>query len=118
MVSFTCETRGSFAIVWSSEQYIGSGNAQLAFAAGASDVGEIRRSRSNSQTFATLTQSYNNSGVQVLISELHISVPPDSPNASVSCMHVGDGNISSIDFQVIGKLEFNLIILSNLTMYN
>ena len=94
-VFFTCETRGSHAIAWSSEQYIGSGGVQLAFAAGASVAGDVLMSSSNPLMVAILTRNVIDNAVQVLLSELHINVPPNSPPASVTCVHVGQGTIRS-----------------------
>ena len=105
MVSFTCETRGSEILAWFSDQYIGEGGLQLQFAAGDSVVGEIRKSGSIVQTVATLTNSTVDNGVQVLVSTLNITVVPNSPGGSVTCMHVGDGTTHSVNFDVIGKNE-------------
>lgn len=110
MVSFTCETRGSFAIAWTSDDYIGTGNTQLIFAAGTSVIGEIRRSGGISGTVANLTHNAIENGVQVLVSTLTINVTQNSPGGSVTCMHVGDGTTDTIDFEVIGKIKFDAII--------
>ena len=101
MAVFTCTTQGSYAIAWSSNVYIGSGGKQLIFAAAEDSVGAVRYSRGK-LTFATLTQNVNGSQI-ILESTLHINVQPNSPKASVMCIHVGDGHSTTTTFEVIGK---------------
>ena len=108
IVSFTCETRGSFAIAWSSDDYIGPGGTQLLFAAGVNPVGDTRSSGIIPETVANLTNNTIKDGVQVLVSILTINVAQNSPGGSVTCMHVGDGTMETIDFnEVIGKIKFD-----------
>ena len=110
IVSFTCETRGSFAIAWTSDEYIGPGGTQLLFAAGASVVGETRRSGLIPETVTNLTYNAVENGVQVLVSILTINVTQNSSGGSVTCTHVGDGTMETIDFEVIGKIKFDTIV--------
>ena len=113
MVFFICETRGSFAIAWTSDEYIGSGNTQLIFAAGASVVGETRRSGGINGTVANLTHNAVENGVTVLVSTLTITVAQNSPGGSVTCMHVGDGTTDTVDFEVIGKIKIIIFNFNN-----
>lgn len=106
-VSFTCETRGSFAIAWSSDEFIGTGNVQLLFAAGANVVGDNRRRNNAFDAEAVLDRNDDENGVQVLVSTLYITVLPNLPDGSVTCMHVGNGNTSSINIGVMGKKSNN-----------
>lgn len=71
VLTFTCETRGSPIIAWSSDVYIGEGGAQLGFAAGANNPGDTRISSIIQDTVATLT-----------INRLHVkaSCPPRHMN--------------------------------------
>ena len=71
VINFTCETRGSPIIAWSSDVYIGEGGAQLGFAAGANNPGDTRISSIIQDTVATLT-----------INRLHVkaSCPPRHMN--------------------------------------
>jgi hypothetical protein len=112
VITFTCETRGSYAIAWSSDEYIGSGGNQLTFAAGASHVGEILRSGSIAQTMANFTYNTDENGKLVMVSILTITIVPNSPGGSVTCTHIGDGTTDSIDFEVIGKIKNNITILN------
>ena len=87
LVVFTCETWGSHAIAWISDQYIGEEGAQLEFAAQVDDVGSVRVSRFSGVNFAVLTG--NNQTSNVLESKLHITTSPnDDPFALVTCIRV------------------------------
>ena len=100
---FTCITRGSYAIAWSSNVYIGSGGALLTFAE--EDRIDAVYNSSNNPTFATLTQNALVNGSQVLESTLHINVQLNSPKASVICIHVGERRNTTTTFEVIGKKD-------------
>ena len=111
-INFTCETRGSYAIAWSSEEYIGSGNAQLLFAAGASNVGDITRRNNLVEAEAHLTRNDLENGTRVLVSTLYITIQSNPPRATITCMHVGDGTEDTIPFQVTGKSTKSITIIT------
>ena len=69
-INFTCETRGSDIIAWTSEEYINSGGARVAFTF--LDVGTI--TKSNQNTVATLVSADNINGIRTLISRLTIKL--------------------------------------------
>ena len=102
-IVFTCETRGSPIIAWSSEEYVAPGNVQLAFAGQVNEVGDTRNSTSIQGTVATLTNNMlDENGTRILVSILRIVATTDSPMASVNCIHIGDNSINTTSFKVIG----------------
>ena len=111
MVIFTCETRGSDAITWTSDAYIGP--QQLGFVAARSNQGDTLPSVSNPNTLATLTREYDDQGTLVLVSTLQITTLPDPQNASVTCIHEDSGNTNTTNFQVVGKFCFVPKLLCN-----
>ena len=102
-VVFTCEIRGSQALAWSSDQYIGTGGSQIIFAAYTHNESTVRRSLTVPTTFAILTVNINQTQNMTLKSELHIFVLPNSPPASVTCHHIGDYLDNTTNFQIIGN---------------
>ena len=90
--------RDSPTIAWSSDQYIGTGNAQLIFSASINFVGQALVSRIDDQTVAIFTR---NQGItnrrRVLESKLCLHILPNSGSASISCGQ------TSFHFNVIGK---------------
>lgn len=96
-VVFTCITRGSHTLVWSSNEYIGSGGYQLEFSI------FIPRQQQRSiyvpKTIAVLSSVNGASSVgnEELISQLHIIASLDS---TVSC-HDDTGKMVSIHFSVV-----------------
>ena len=106
-VTFTCVTRGSDAIAWTSDVYIGAGGVQLGFVADLSNPGDRRTSVSNTDTVAMLTREYDDQGIMVLESELRITPLPDPQTATVACIHVVNGERKIANFQVIGKSFLN-----------
>ena len=99
-VNFTCETRGSDIIAWTSEEYISplTGGTRIEFSA--FDVGVIRRIDKN--TVATLVSAAEN--ISSLISLLTIKVSPLYQNPSITCLHVGRLINATVSFVVPGKL--------------
>ena len=102
-VNFTCVTRGSSGIAWTSDAYIGPNGAQLVFEAELDDTGDIRTSVSRMDTVATLTGEQEDQGETVLESTLCINPIPDTQNTSVTCIHTDSGQRDTTTFQVIGK---------------
>ena len=101
--TFTCKTIGSSAIVWRSEQFIGTDNtAQLVFFADTHDPGDTR---TVSTTVATLTRNELVNGQRVLESTLRVNVPSSSSSQlSVTCVYL-DNNVNTTSyFNVLCKL--------------
>ena len=101
VVIFTCETRGSPILAWTSEEYIEQGGTQLEFAT-FNAVNFTRVSPVNPNTIATLIENRNESGVRVLVSTLHIRTLSGFLDSSVTCMHIGDGTTNTSRVQVVG----------------
>ena len=100
-VTFTCVTRGSGGIAWTSDTYIGPNGAQLVFETDFSSPGDTRTSES---TVATLIREQEDQGETVLESTLSINPLPTPQIASVTCIHTTSGQRDNVTFQVIGKL--------------
>ena len=107
-VNFTCETRGSDIIAWTSVEYINpqTGGARIEFSA--FDVGVIRRIDKN--TVATLVSAVDSvNEIQTLISLLTIKVSPLYRNPSITCLHVGLLINATVSFVVPGNFFFFII---------
>ena len=102
-VNFTCVTRGSDIIAWTSMEYIDPGGARAEFPA--FPVGTTQRFGQN--TVATLVSADFVNGSRVLISRLMITVSADFLNPSVTCLHVGLLINDTVFFRVPG--EFKLL---------
>ena len=97
-VVFTCE--GHFQILsWRSEMLIGSGGEQIQFST-RNQQGTRRNSSSNPTTFAILT--INDNVTMRLVSELHVMVPMDISDVSVSCNDVVNAMSITKSFTVLG----------------
>ena len=105
-VTFTCVTRGSGGIAWTSDTYIGTNGFQLRFEADFDSPGDIQTSSSNGDTVATLTGEQEDQGETVLVNESTLSINPlpDPQTASVTCIHTTSGQRNTSTFQVIGML--------------
>ena len=99
-VTFTCVTRRSGGIAWTSDTYIGPNGAQLVFETDFSSPGDTRTSES---TVATLIREQEDQGETVLESTLSINPLPNPQIASVTCIHTASGQRDNVTFQVIGK---------------
>lgn len=100
LVVFTCVTRGSAAIAWRGNYYVGD---QIGFLEG-HKMGSTSNSSSNPNTVATLTRNYNDTdGAPVLESTLHIVASLNSINPSVTCVHIDSQKTTSFQFSVLGK---------------
>ena len=97
---FTCETRGSGTIGWRSDVYIGQGS-EINFNLGDS-TGITQRSNFNQDVIATFLNSQVVDGVQVLTSQLNVTVSSSAGDHSVSCVCVSNGSVATISFQSIG----------------
>ena len=104
-VTFVCETRGSSTIAWSSEEYIGSGGAQLQFSAvGVPSL--TNPMHGIGDTIATFAANKLEGGVRVLQSTLRVTATSMYPNPLVKCIH-GDERSTIVNFSVIGKYTSN-----------
>ena len=103
-VTFTCVTTGSPIIRWSSDQYIGTGNAQLMFSANKHIIGDAQVSRIDNRTVAIFIRNNKTNGRRVLESKLRLHVLPNSGSASISCGQ------TSFQFNVIGKSFYHDLI--------
>ena len=99
VVIFTCVTRQSAVITWTSDTYIGD---QIGFDF-ASNVNETRMGSVDRNTVATLLNNTDEDGVPVLVSQLRIIVSTVSSNPTVTCVHGSDGIPHPSTFQVIGE---------------
>ena len=97
-VNFTCETRGSDIIAWTSKEYIGSGGARVEFS-----FLDVKTMKVDQNTVATLISADNVNGIRTLISRLTITVSPSYQNPSITCLHVGRLINATISFVVPGK---------------
>lgn len=104
-VVFTCETRNSLLLTWTSEDYIGSGGDRLETLF--IDSPGIKKSNSrNPSTFATLIMaSKDSSGVRVIVSELHIIASSQFPVSSVTCRGSSSALNKTITFKTVRKYQ-------------
>ena len=102
-VTFTCETRGSPVIAWSSDEYIGS-NVQFEFFI-VESVGTTHTSPANPNTVVTLINVTTENGVAILVSQLHIIVLSGFLTSSVTCIHLSLGQTNTIVFHVLGMFH-------------
>ena len=100
-MTFTCETRGSPILAWTSNEYIERGGTQLEFAT-FNDVGDTRISPVNPNTIATLIAKFYENGIGVLRSTLRIRALSEFLNSSVNCLHIVDGTMNTSWVLVIG----------------
>ena len=101
-ITFTCETIGSSQLIWSSDQYIGIGGAQLQFFS-RDTPGLVAASTINSDVFATLISADAQS--QRIVSTLHIKASSDMSNPSVMCVHSTDMTNKTFRFQYLGMKQ-------------
>lgn len=97
-IIFTCVTRGSSIIAWSSEEYIGSGGAQLIFST-LNSPDDTKISQTYPDTVATLVSI---TGSDVLTSTLRIVTSSNSLSASVTCHDANLGTRNTTNFYVNG----------------
>ena len=104
-VNFTCETRGSDIIAWTSKEYINRGGTRVDFAA--FNVGVTMRIGKN--TVATLVSADVINGIRVLVSQLMITVSPLYQNPSITCLHVGLLINATVSFVVPGEVTYTCV---------
>jgi hypothetical protein len=102
VIVFTCETVGAAVLVWSSEEFIGTGGIQLPFTAGANNPGDRHNSAINDHTYAVLTVNDRVDGQTRLVSELHVNTTVEVPRASVTCHNQAADDPITASFTVVG----------------
>ena len=103
-VNFTCTTRNTAILIWSSNEYIGN---PLEFSS-RDDLDRIQRGSIDSNTAATLVSRSVENGTILLVSQLRITVSSISLNPSVTCIHDGDNVRDIFSFQVLGIHDYNI----------
>ena len=101
IVTFTCETRGSSALAWASDEYIASDGSRLEFAT-FNSIGDRRTSPVNLNTVATLVNKTDG----ILVSELHIKALSQFLNSSVACIVGSKRNTTLV--QVLGMCMISI----------
>lgn len=97
-ITFTCTTRDSQIISWSSNDYIGR-DLQLEFIS--VDPAQLTlQSIINPDTIATLSSVGVENGSVVLVSTLQIVASSQFSSSSISCHHIGSGEINTTTIQV------------------
>ena len=101
-VIFNCTVTESRILIWSSNEYIGTGGIQLEFST-ANRIGDKVTSQVNQNVFATLTNIINNGETIKLQSELHIV---SNQSSVVSCLTVNTGSRRSRNLDVLSIGRF------------
>ena len=113
---FNCIIRGSFALAWRSNEYIGPNGQQLSLSLSGST------SSLNSYAIATLTRNYIEDDQTVLESTLTIIVQRNIPSASVTCYSLGTDESKTISFQLAGKfggfIDTNVMVFILVFIHN
>lgn len=99
-ITYTCITRGSPLLGWSSDAYLGRGT-QLEFGT-FNSPGSTELSRSNPNTVATFVSMRTENGTVVLTSTLRIITSSNFSDASVTCHSVGLGTRNTTTIQLNG----------------
>ena len=108
-ITFTCITRGSLIISWSSDDYIGRG-LQLEFISVDQTQSSIQ-STVNSNTIATLVNVHVENGIVILESTLRIIVSSQFSSSSINCHHIGSGRMNSSTIQVSGEQKYYHLVI-------
>ena len=111
-VIFTCTTRFSNILQWSSREYIGGDGYNIQIYNGTLGT-DVRRG----STHATLVRAEIENGVLVLVSELRIRVSTQYPTATIQCDNNGHGARESITFGMCHIVWSNCIhVVSDVEM--
>lgn len=104
VLKFVCETLNSPILAWSSDEYVGEGGILLEFLS-IDRNGTVKRSTSNPNTSAVLTRSFERNGVNVIISNLTITVSSDIDRHghNITCINVGIGTRNTTTIRLSGK---------------
>ena len=100
-ITFTCVTRNSLILQWRSDQYIGTGDSRLEIHSFGSEV--YVPSNIDSNTLARRINTFNDNGVTVIVSELHLIASLQHQTSTIICDNNGHGGSKNITFQTVGK---------------
>ena len=114
IVTFTCVTRGSTLIAWSSDEYIGSGGLRLEFIS-VDQIGTTR-STANGGTVAQLVASTREGGIDTLVSQLNISVQSIYQISSITCHNIGMGTTNTTAFEIAGIASSVFVIVRKILL--
>ena len=103
-VNITCEIRGSDALAWTGDEYIGAYGVLLGFIS-FNSIGVTRTSLMNPNTIATLINKTVVEGVEVLVSQLRITAQSQFFNSSVTCIEASSGIRNTTRLHVLGMLH-------------
>ena len=101
-VTFTCVTRGSSLMAWSSDEYIGSDGLRLEFVS----IERKGINRTAGLAVATLVESSDNNGEITLVSQLRITIYSMYQISSITCHNIGIGTVNTTTFRMAGMDEF------------
>ena len=102
-VNFTCETRDSQVLAWSSDVYIGE-NQQIEFLS-IDREGTTRPSLTDPNTIGILMSVYDREDTRVMVSNLLITVLKNinQEGHSITCINVGVGTRKVTPFYLAGE---------------
>ena len=98
-VTFTCVTRGSNSIAWSSDEYIGADRMEFASA----EREGTTRSAADSGAIGRLVSVSNENGNVILVSQLQLNVQSTYQIASITCHNIGIDAMNTTTFLMAGK---------------
>ena len=97
-VVFTCTANTSSSIIhWSSNEYIGGGGYRLDLFSG-DCVGASQNSSFVPATNATCVSVTHENGINIIVSELHITATLQYPTSSVTCSINSHGVMNTTNF--------------------
>jgi hypothetical protein len=100
-ISFTCHTRGSTILDWSSIQYIGELGIQLELTV--EDKPGYLRTGNTVTTIATLLSTDTDN--DIIVSTLRIRASANMTYPSVTCAHRDSGRSKMLTFQYLGMFK-------------
>ena len=98
-IKFTCATRHSGILEWSSHQYIGDGIILQLLS-----VNCIGTNKSRKLAVATCKDIIYEYGIEVIKAELYQEASVQFPTSTITCTNNGRGSSSSVQFQTVGEL--------------
>ena len=108
-VIFTCMTKNATVLSWNSSEYIGLGNEFHIASAGEA------RNRTRGTTVATRVHTYNDNGITVIVSQLHIIALEEISTSSVTCRINGEGPSETVHFITTGMSAIIIIFFFKYT---
>jgi hypothetical protein len=104
LVTFTCEARDTAVLEWYSEEYIGPGEDIIEILSSGRGNNQTRR---GGNTVATRVSVTTDSGITVIVSQLHIMTSERFPTSSVTCAINDNGPRRVIPFTTTGMESLN-----------